>query len=229
MKRLPFLLLLLLLTGCRTVQGPAAPDAVSSAYALEEVLKLSSQSIDANLFASQDLASFLPLEATHFPELEQIPLFLDHLALWQEQVKTGFRQVVVALPSLVDQTAARVIWDDPNKTILSGNRSATEAFITQHGTELDEEVRSMLSESLQNSQITWALILDRYDIWRKGTALWGREELKPVDIDPFSHLHAFFVSRYLDQLGQQEEQLRTTPVPKGSGSFLEVFQQEASL
>ena len=229
MKRLPFLLLLLLLTGCKTAQGPVAPDTVSSAYALEEVLKLSSQSIDANLFASQDLKSLLPMEATRFSDLAEIPLFLDHLALWQEQVRTAFRQVVVAIPSLVEQTAPLVTWDDPKQIILSGNRSATETFITQQGTELDEVIRSLLSDSLQNSQDTWALILDRYAIWRRGTMLWGREELEAVDIDPFEHLHALFVSRYLDQLGLQEEQLRTTPVPKGSGSFLEVFQQEATL
>jgi hypothetical protein len=229
MKCLPFLLLFLLLTGCRTVQGPTTADAVSASYALEEVLKLSSHSVDANLFASTALPSLLPPEAGEFSRMVQIPLFLDHLTVWQEQVRTAFRQVVVAIPALVETNAPLVIWDDPEKIILQGNRSATDTFIRQQGDTLDAVVRKLLSDSLQQSEITWALILDRYDIWRKGTALWGREELKPVDVQPFDHLHALFVSQYLAQLGLLEEQLRTTPVPKGSGSFLEVFQQEARL
>ncbi|NLK06891.1 MAG: hypothetical protein GX315_11060 [Spirochaetales bacterium] len=229
MKCLPFLLLFLLLTGCSTVQGPTTADAVSASFALEEVLKLSSQSVDANLFATTPLPSLLPPEASEFSMMVQIPLFLDHLTVWQEQVRTAFRQVVVAIPSLVETNAPLIIWDDPDQIILQGNRSATDTFIRQQGEALDAVVRKLLFEALQQSEITWALILDRYDIWRKGTALWGREELKPVNVQPFAHLHALFVSQYLAQLGLLEEQLRTTPVPKGSGSFLEVFQKEARL
>jgi len=84
----------------------------------------------------------------------------------------------------------------------------------------------MLQEALKTSDITWDLILDRYGIWQKSTALWGREELPVVAAEPFEHLYSFFTTTYLDELGTQEERLRTTPVPKGSGSFLEIFQQD---
>ncbi len=80
---------------------------------------------------------------------------------------------------------------------------------------------------MEASNETWDLILDRYGIWQKGTSLWGEEVLVEVTDDPFEHLSTQFLQTYLEELGRQEEILRTTPVPKGSGSFLELFWQDA--
>ncbi len=142
------------------------------------------------------------------------------------QVLSAFRQVVVQLPSLVEASVSSIVWQDAEATLKEGNRSATTRLVTEQGTVLAEQVRSMLQEALKTSDITWDLILDRYGIWQESTALWGREELPVVAAEPFEHLYSFFTTTYLDELGTQEERLRTTPVPKGSGSFLEIFQQD---
>lgn len=218
--------LALLLGGCSSVKQDQALQAPDAAYALTEVVKLASQSIDVNLFADTMLEVLLPPQTEHFLQMQEIPLFHDHLDVWRMQVLSAFRQVVVQLPSLVEASVSSIVWQDAEATLKEGNRSATTRLVTEQGTVLAEQVRSMLQEALKTSDITWDLILDRYGIWQESTALWGREELPVVAAEPFEHLYSFFTTTYLDELGTQEERLRTTPVPKGSGSFLEIFQQD---
>jgi len=158
--------------------------------------------------------------------MQEIPLFHDHLTTWSNQVLGAFRQVVVMLPSLVETSVSSVVWDDSEALLKESNTSATNRLVTEQGSMLAQEVKTMLQDALTNSSITWDLILDRYDIWQKGTTLWGREALPSVTADPFEHLYSYFTTTYLAQLGLEEERLRTTPVPKGSGSFLEIFQQD---
>lgn len=218
------LLALVLLSGCSTFKQTQAFDVTDAQQALTEVVKLASQSIDVNLYADTPLAKLLPPQSGHFLQMQEIPLFLDHLDTWGNQVLGAFRQVVVQLPSLVETSVSTVIWQDSEKLLKEGNRSATMRLVTEQGPMLDQEVRKLLQDALAISGITWNLILDRYDIWQKGTALWGREVLPEVAVDPFEHLYSLFTTTYLAELGLQEERLRTTPVPQGSGSFLEIFQ-----
>lgn len=230
MKRTSYVYLLLglalLFTGCSSVKQDQALRTPDTEYALTEVVKLASQSIDVNLYAETALEILLPPQTAHFLQMQEIPLFHDHLQVWRIQVLSAFRQVVVQLPSLIETSVSTVVWKNGEDLLKAGTRSATTALVTEQGTSLAQQVRSMLQDALQNSSITWNLILDRYSIWQKGTALWGREGLPAVATDPFEHIYSFFVTTYLDELGSQEERLRTTPVPKGSGSFLELFQQE---
>jgi len=220
------LLALVLLIGCSTTKNDQALLAPDATYALTEVVKLASQSIDVNLYANTPLATLLPLQTAHFLQMQEIPLFHDHLTTWSNQVLGAFRQVVVMLPSLVETSVSSVVWDDSEALLKESNTSATNRLVTEQGSMLAQEVKTMLQDALTNSSITWDLILDRYDIWQKGTTLWGREALPSVTADPFEHLYSYFATTYLAQLGLEEERLRTTPVPKGSGSFLEIFQQD---
>ncbi len=221
-----FLAFALVATGCSTVKVDQALQAPDSAYALAEVVKLASQSVDVNVYAATDLQALLPPQTSHFLQMQEIPLFQDHLDLWRMQVLTAFRQVLVQLPSLIEQSVDTVVFDNSEELLRSGNRSATTRLTTEQGTLLAEQIRAMLEDALAASSITWTLIVDRYTIWQKGTALWGRDELPVVTSDPFEHIYAYFATTYINELGVQEELLRTTPVPKGSGSFLEIFQQD---
>ena len=221
-----FLLALVFLTGCSTTKQDQTLLATDATYALTEVVKLASQSIDVNLYANTPLTTLLPPQTAHFLQMQEIPLFQDHLSTWSNQVLGAFRQVVVLLPSLVETSVSSVVWQDSEALLKEGNRSATTRLVTEQGTLLAQEVKTMLQDALANSSITWDLILDRYNIWQKGTALWGREALPTVIADPFEHLYSYFATTYLAHLGLEEERLRTTPVPKGSGSFLEIFQQD---
>lgn len=215
-----------LLAGCTTTQPIKTTIGADSAYALSEVVKLAAQTIDANLFAGLDLKALLPQEAQLFSTINGIPLFDDHLATWRNQVLSAFRQCVVELPGLVEQSADEIEWTNGDAIVSAGNRSASTYLVAESGGRLEAQLKSRLQTALLPSSITWNLILDRYGIWQRGTSLWGRESLPVIQIDPFDHLFQLFTSTYLSELGLQEERLRTTPVPKGSGSFLEIFQQD---
>ncbi len=220
-------IIIVLLMGCTSTNSGERVSALEAENALREVTKLASQTVDANLFSEMDLQNLLPQEAAHFTEMKGIPLFLDHLQRWQTQVQQAFRSVLVQTTLLIEENTQAVVWENPGAALLQGDRSATRELTKQRGNEIRAQVLELLQEALQTSNDTWNLILDRYGIWQKGTSLWGEELLAEVTDDPFEHLSTQFLQIYLEELGRQEEILRTTPVPKESGSFLEVFWQDA--
>ncbi|MGE4585034.1 MAG: DUF4197 family protein [Sphaerochaeta sp.] len=229
MKRLPILALLpvcLLLIGCTTTQRQQQPAALTSEQALTEVVKLASESVDANLFAPLTLEELLPPQAQLFVDLEEIPLFSDQLSLWNDQVLLAYRQVVLQIPALVQDAVGKVTWQQPDQLVKGGNQSATTYFLEDQGKFLSQGIRIMLTDALKQSQITWDLILKRYAIWREATMLWGRAPLPEITVSVDEHLFDLCIATYYAELGVQEAQARTTPVPKGSGSFLELFQQD---
>ena len=230
MKRLPptFMigLALFLATSCTSTESIEGPNSLEIEQAFVQVVILASQEIDANLFSNVSLETFLPREAAHFAALPEIPLFQDHLQMWVTEVQQAFRQSIVQAPDLVVQALREVVWDNPQAILAQGDRSGTNQLIRQNGAQLEKQLQTMLRETLQISVPTWALILDRYTIWQNATKLWGDTNLSEVTVDPLEHLSSVWVERYLEELGVQEERLRTTPVPKESGSFLEVFQQD---
>ena len=228
MKRLSSLVLLLLalfLVGCASTARTLEPDAIAIEQALISVVELASQGIDANYFFTIDQMLFPP-EAAHFSTLTEIPLFLDRLSLYKDQVLQAYRQTILASPALVSKALERVVWDQSMQILRSGNQSGTNELIKQQGEQLQQELEAVLRNELGQSMITWALVLDRYSIWQRATSLWGRQSLEEVDVDPRQYQIDLFLSVYFRQLLLQEEQLRTTPVIRGSGSFLELFQQD---
>jgi len=213
--------------GCTSTSRDERVSAVEAENALREVTKLASQAVDANLFTETELQDLLPQNAAHFSQMEGIPLFLDHLDRWQTQVQQAFRSVLVQTTILVTDNSNEVVWENPEAALLQGNQSATKELTKQRGDVIREEVLERLNDALIASEETWNIILDRYGIWQKGTSLWGEEVLVEVKDDPFDHLSTQFLETYFEELGRQEEILRTTPVPRGSGSFLELFWQDA--
>lgn len=220
-------IIIVLLMGCTSTSTNERVSAVEAENALREVTKLASQAVDANLFTEMGLQDILPQNAAHFAEMKGIPLFLDHLDRWQTQVQQAFRSVLVQTTILVTDNSDEVVWENPEAALLQGNQSATKELTKQRGDVIREEVLERLNDALIASEVTWNVILDRYGIWQKGTSLWGEEELVEVKVDPFDHLSTQFLETYFEELGRQEEILRTTPVPRGSGSFLELFWQDA--
>jgi len=220
-------IIIVLLMGCTSTSRDERVSAVEAENALREVTKLASQAVNANLFTEMGLQDLLPQNAAHFTEMEGIPLFLDHLDRWQTQVQQAFRSVLVQTTILVTDNSDEVVWENPGAALLQGNQSATKELTKQRGDVIREEVLERLNDALIASEETWNVILDRYGIWQKGTSLWGEEMLVEVKDDPFDHLSTQFLETYFEELGRQEEILRTTPVPRGSGSFLELFWQDA--
>ena len=220
-------IIIVLLMGCTSTSRDERVSAVEAENALREVTKLASQAVNANLFTEMGLQDLLPQNAAHFTEMEGIPLFLDHLDRWQTQVQQAFRSVLVQTTILVTDNSDEVVWENPGAALLQGNQSATKELTKQRGDVIREEVLEQLNDALIASEATWNVILDRYGIWQKGTSLWGEEVLVEVKDDPFDHLSTQFLETYFEELGRQEEILRTTPVPRGSGSFLELFWQDA--
>ena len=220
-------IIIVLLMGCTSTSRDERVSAVEAENALREVTKLASQAVDANLFTETELQDLLPQNAAHFSQMEGIPLFLDHLDRWQTQVQQAFRSVLVQTTILVTDNSNEVVWENPEAALLQGNQSATKELTKQRGDVIREEVLERLNDALIASEETWNIILDRYGIWQKGTSLWGEEVLVEVKDDPFDHLSTQFLETYFEELGRQEEILRTTPVPRGSGSFLELFWQDA--
>lgn len=220
-------IIIVLLMGCTSTSRDERVSAVEAENALREVTKLASQAVDANLFTEMELQDLLPQNAAHFSQMEGIPLFLDHLDRWQTQVQQAFRSVLVQTTILVTDNSNEVVWENPEAALLQGNQSATKELTKQRGGVIREEVLEQLNDALIASEETWNVILDRYGIWQKGTSLWGEEVLVEVKDDPFDHLSTQFLETYFEELGRQEEILRTTPVPRGSGSFLELFWQDA--
>ena len=220
-------IIIVLLMGCTSTSRDERVSAVEAENALREVTKLASQAVNANLFTEMGLQDLLPQNAAHFTEMEGIPLFLDHLDRWQTQVQQAFRSVLVQTTILVTDNSDEVVWENPGAALLQGNQSATKELTKQRGDVIREEVLERLNDALIASEETWNVILDRYGIWQKGTSLWGEEVLVEVKDDPFDHLSTQFLETYFEELGRQEEILRTTPVPRGSGSFLELFWQDA--
>ncbi|WP_319756166.1 hypothetical protein [uncultured Sphaerochaeta sp.] len=220
-------IIIVLLMGCTSTSRDERVSAVEAENALREVTKLASQAVDANLFTEMGLQDLLPQNAAHFVEMEGIPLFLDHLDRWQTQVQQAFRSVLVQTTLLVEDSSNDVVWENPEAALVQGNQSATRELTKQRGDVIREEVLERLKDALASSNETWNVILDRYSIWQKGTSLWGEEVLVEVKGNPFDHLSTQFLETYFKELGRQEEILRTTPVPRGSGSFLELFWQDA--
>lgn len=221
------LFICMLFIGCTSTHRDTYVSALEAEHALREVAKLASQSVDVNLFSDLQLEDLLPQDATHFSEMNEIPLFLDHLDRWKDQVQQAFRSVVVQSTILIEENIQAVVWENPQATLLQGDRSATRELTKQQGEALRTQLTQRLRDALQTSDTTWQMILDRYGIWQKGTSLWGEDVLVEVTTDPFEHLSILFMNTYFEELGRQEELLRTTPVPRGSGSFLELFQQDA--
>ncbi len=228
MKRFPIcalLLLILLLVGCSSTKQRQEVDATAVEQALISVVKLASQSVDANLFSSMG-QRILPAEAIVLSQRSEIPLFLERLDLYKAEVLQAYRQTILEAPTLVAESLARVVWIESPKILQAGNQSATEELLKQQGPALRESLEAVLRRELASSRQNWDMLLDRYSIWQRGTEAWTLEALTGVTVDPLEHQIEFFLSVYLRQLAFQEQQLRTTPVIRGSGSFLEIFQQE---
>jgi len=231
-KKLLFLypiFLILILSGCTsTVQNETGGN-IQAQEALVEVVNLASQAVDVNLFSNVVLQTLLPNEASSFSEMHDIPLFDDHLSDWQQQVLQAFRTTLVQVPQRISVALSDMQWTDAQNLITEGNTSATDELVKQQGTNLETQIKDLLQTALKESESTWAVLLDRYTIWQAGTQLWGENNLGEISIDPLDHLYTLFIRTYFKELGSQEEQLRTTPVPRGSGSLLEIFQQDAQL
>ncbi|NCC64496.1 MAG: hypothetical protein EOM15_07555, partial [Spirochaetia bacterium] len=135
MKRFPIcalLLLILLLVGCSSTKQRQEVDATAVEQALISVVKLASQSVDANLFSSMG-QRILPAEAIVLSQRSEIPLFLERLDLYKAEVLQAYRQTILEAPTLVAESLARVVWIESPKILQAGNQSATEELLKQQG------------------------------------------------------------------------------------------------
>lgn len=226
MKRiLPFLLILTVLSACTSTQTGQRVTEEEASTALLEVLRLSAHTVETNLYDQYTLLMLLPPEVQHFPPFSEIPRFLELLYTWETQVKQAFRAVMLEMPTLIETASSNIVFTDSLTLITSSNSSASETLAAQQGEGLQEHVRTLLQTNLLPSEATWALINDRYNLWAKANGLWGTANLSQVEADPLRYLEQAFITTYQKQLSAAEATLRTTPVPRGAGSSLEIFQQ----
>lgn len=221
--KLLLLLLALLLASCTTTQNIPSISEAEAQAALVEVVRLSAQNLDTTALTSLPLSALLDRESAHLSEEQAIPRLPQRLEAWADEVREAFRTTARLLADEVDDLAPRLLLED-GPTMIRTKTSATSVLRHQFADEITAKGEELLAQALAPSQESWRLIRSRYEVWQHGRLLLGESQGEAVTEDLFDHLLALFTNTILDALEHEELLLRTTPVVKGSGSFLEVFQ-----
>ncbi|MGB4405596.1 MAG: hypothetical protein WBI82_01920 [Sphaerochaeta sp.] len=227
MKRFfPLLILLTLLSGCSSLhnQKEVSPDEIR--MALREVVQTASERIEATMHSKMTLTTLVPPSSASLLDQKQIPRLEEHLALWSRQVITAFRGATIAMSGLLSPYIGKLVIEDPRAVMQESDSSATALLLVTYQKEIEDDVRSMLEESLSSSNETYQMLTDRYAIWSRSKALLGEESLPPLGNDLTEHLIQVFLSSYLSELSKGELYLRTTPVFQGTGSFYEILNKK---
>jgi hypothetical protein len=150
----------------------------------------------------------------------------EHLGLWSKQVLTAFRVATIAMPGLLSAYIEKLEIEDPRAVMQESDSSSTALLLKIYQEDIEGEVRTMLGELLQASNVTWEMLTDRYAIWSRSKTLLGEASLPTLGGDPTDHLIQTFLTAYLDQLTNEELYLRTTPVFQGTGSYYEILNKK---
>lgn len=227
MKRFMFIVLsIVLLVGCKSTSIQSENKTQQLQDALLAAVTEASESVPATLHASLQTKDLLPNESLVLLEQKQIPRLEEYLNVWQQQVLFAFRRTTIKIPDLLKPYIEQLQIDNPEQLLRSSNSSVSALLNDQFGNLITGSVQLLLVDELSESQKTYETIYDRYSIWSKGLELLGKEALPRIAKFPTAHLATIFVELYLKQLAQEESDIRTTPVPQGTGSVYEIFQQE---
>jgi len=222
--KLLLLVLALALASCTSLQSPASVDQETAQRALVEVLRLASAGLDADDFASLALTDLLDHQSVHLVELKDIPLFEQRLEVWGKEVIAAFWHSASRFPLHLEPLFEGLTFPEAKAMVDDNTKTATQYFSAQHHEQIVELARLLLVEELAEASSQWSRIAGRYHIVRNSHILLEEHDLGAITDDLFEHLVELFVHQYLSALAEEELQLRTTPVIKGSGSFLEIFQ-----
>ncbi len=222
--RILLLLLALLLGGCTTTEKPTTITEEQAHGALVEVLRLARSALDGSALGSLPLSALLTEEQAHILDLDEIPLLRQRLELWGSAVNEAYRSTTRLMGEQLEALLDSLVIEDARQVVLSTRISATSLLKEQKSAEITEAAAALLSLALEESRGIWDTLHERYEIWSRSRALLEKETLPPLTGDPFEQLLTRFVDGYLLELEREEMLLRTTPVVKGSGSILEVFQ-----
>ncbi len=222
--RILLLLLALLLGGCSTTQKTTTISEEEAHAAIVEVLHLSGSALDSSALGSLPFTALLKEEQLHILDLDEIPLLQQRLQLWRSEVLEAYRSTARGMGEELDPLLDTLVIDDARKLVQSKEMSATSILKAQKGEEIKTMAAALLLPALSESQKIWGIVHERYEIWSRSRVLLGEDGLPPLEENPFEQLLTVFVDSFLGALEREEMLLRTTPVVKGSGSILEVFQ-----
>ena len=222
--RILLLLLALLLGGCSTTQKPTTISEEEAHGAVVEVLRLAGSGLESSAFLSLPLSALLTEEQLHLLDLDEITLLEQRLQLWRGEVLEAHRNAARLLADQLDPLLDTLVIDDARQLVENKEMSATSILRVQKAEEIAALGAALLSPALEASQGIWELLHERYGIGSRSRVLRGEEGLPPLEENPFERLLTVFVDNFLAALEKEEMLLRTTPVVKGSGSILEVFQ-----
>ena len=222
--RVLLLVLALLLGSCTTTHTPITITEEEAHEALLEVLHLASQGMDTTALTSLPLSVLLGEERAHLADRTDVPLMEQRLATWQAEVSGAYRFAARALAGEFAPLLEHLTIPNAQQVVQNNKISATSIFKAQASAELASKAEALLRPALDESQAVWRTLSGRYEIWRRSRILLAGAALPPLPDDLFDHLLALFIDGFLASLEKEEMLLRTTPVVKGSGSILEVFQ-----
>jgi hypothetical protein len=227
MKRfLPILLLTLMLVGCTSLSQDPEKRAEQLREAMVAAVTEASEAVPATLYESLPTIDLLPEQSRPLLYQSEIPLLQENLELWRTQVIQAFRRTSISFPDLLKPYIAKLEIEDPEATLRSSDDSVSALLSEQFGNQIVGSMQLLLAEELAESQETYDSIYDRYSIWSDSLELLGEPPLETIARFPTAHLATLFVQIYLDRLAAEESAIRTTPVPQGTGSVYEIFQQE---
>lgn len=220
---LVLLLLALLLTSCSTTQTAPSLTEAQAHDALVEVVRLSCQSVDLSPVDRLPLSVLLDSQSVHLLEQHDMPRLQARLSAWGDEVRAALLTTAPHLLAMIE-TRARVMAVADALAMVRSKSSATHLLKQQFDTELEREATLLLDEALQHSNTLWQTITHHYEIWRHGLFLSNEAVPAEASKDLSDHIRHIFLDAIFTALEGEEMLLRTTPVVKGSGSLLEVFQ-----
>lgn len=227
MKRFfPWLILLILLSGCSSLPHQKEESLSEIRTALREVVLSASERVEANIHSQMSLISMIPPSSSPLLDQKQIPRLEEHLQVWTRQVIAAFRQATIAMPQLLRPYIEKLEITDPLAVMQRSDSSATALLMENYQEDIEREIQVMLAGYLVPSMQTWEILTDRYAIWSRSKALLGEETLPILGPGPLDHLIRIFFSAYLEELTREELYLRTTPVFQGTGSFYEILNKK---
>jgi hypothetical protein len=217
---------IMLLVGCKSITTQSENKTEQLRSALITAVTEASEAVPATLHATLQTKDLLPQESLVLLDQKQIPRLDEHLLVWQQQVILAFRKTTIQIPDLLKPYIEQLVLDNPEQLLRLSNSSITDLLDKQFGSQIIGSVQLLLAEELADSQKTYETIYDRYSIWSKGKEILNEDPLPQIAKFPTAHLATIFVELYVKQLAQEESDIRTTPVPQGTGSVYEIFQQE---
>jgi hypothetical protein len=219
----------ILLAGCTSVPSGKGEEDRSEQLrsALRSAEDSAVDSVPSTVFQSLSVAELLPTGNEPLVQAEEeIPRLDAYFRLWEQQVKQAFRDTLRNMPSIMKPYVDELAIENPSETVRASDHSVTDLLFDRYRDEIAGKIQSTLNSALSEADDTYRTITDRYAIWSRAMENLGGKTAAPAVGDPAKHLEGLFLSAYRSALEDQEEAIRTTPMPQGTGSVYEIFQQE---